>query len=304
MEEEIDNVTFAKMAEEWLQFKKTQIKESTYLNYNYIVNKRLVPQIGKLNIKQIQLYNFNGLIGILMERLSNKTVRDAIVVLKGILKFSEIKYDKDFKLELIATPKIAKKEVQIFKESETRKIKDYCLKNKNPRTIGILICTYTGLRIGELCALKWEDFNVEKRTIDVTHTMQRVYKGKKDTAVIYTTPKTQKSIRRIPISHTLWGMLKKEINSFDKEAYVLTGEREKYMEPMCLRNYYKQLLKNCDISYRKFHCLRHTFATKCIKVGMDVKSLSEILGHSNVSITLNIYVHSSIETKEYYIDKL
>lgn len=304
MEEEIENVTFAKMAEEWLQFKKTQIKESTYLNYNYIVNKRLVPQIGKLNIKQIQLYNFNGLIGKLMENLSNKTVRDVTVVLKGILKFSEIKYDKSFKLELIATPKIAKKEVEIFKENEIKKIKEYCLNNKNPRTIGILICMYTGLRIGELCALKWKDCNVMKRTIEVTHTLQRVYKGKKDTVVIYTTPKTQKSIRKIPISSALCGTLKKEINSYDKEAYILTGEIEKYMEPMCLRNYYKQLLKKCEIPYRKFHCLRHTFATKCIKVGMDVKSLSEILGHSNVSITLNIYVHSSIETKKYYIDKL
>lgn len=138
----------------------------------------------------------------------------------------------------------------------------------------------------------------------VTHTVQRVYKGKDNTEVIYTNPKTQRSVRSIPISQTLYNYLKMQNKNKNGENFILTDNKDKYMEPMCFRYSYKQILEQCAIKYKKFHCLRHTFATRCIKVGMDVKSLSEILGHSSVNVTLNIYVHSSTSTKRLFMDRL
>ena len=196
---ETESVNFNKMADEWLQFKKTQIKESTYLNYRYIVKKRLMPKLNGIKIEELMRYNYNALITELMDELSSKTVRDVEVILKGILRFSEVKYDKNFKISLIAKPVIYKKEAEIFKDAERKKLEAYCIKNVNSKTIGIFICMYTGLRIGEICALKWKDINFNQRCIMVTHTVQRVYKGKDNTEVIYTNPKTQRSVRSIPI---------------------------------------------------------------------------------------------------------
>lgn len=185
-----------------------------------------------------------------------------------------------------------------------KKIEDYCIKSEDLRDLGILLSLYAGLRIGEVCALKWENIDFENKLIDVTHTLQRVYVGKRDTKVIYTTPKTPKSIRKIPLSKLLYNRLKEVSKKYSKEAFVLTGEKEKWIEPIGFRYTYRLTLKQSKVNYKKYHTLRHTFATRCIKVGMDIKSLSEVLGHANVTITLNIYVHSSFETKNKYINRL
>lgn len=163
---------------------------------------------------------------------------------------------------------------------------------------------YTGLRIGEICALKWENFDFDNKCIKITHTLQRVYEDKKNTRVIIDNPKTKKSYRSIPIAKVLYEKLKPLSKQFTKDSFILTGEEERYVEPLGYRYTYKKILKDCKVAYKKYHILRHTFATRCIGVGMDVKSLSEILGHASVSVTLNIYVHSSFETKNKYINRL
>ena len=163
---------------------------------------------------------------------------------------------------------------------------------------------YAGLRIGEVCALKWEDIDFENRIINVTHTLQRVYVSRRNTKVIYTTPKTQKSLRKIPINNNLYVILKVFSKNYDKGDFILSGDKNKWIEPIAYRYTYKKILKSAKVTYKKYHTLRHTFATRCINVGMDVKSLSEILGHSNVTITLNTYVHSSFATKNKFINRL
>ena len=163
---------------------------------------------------------------------------------------------------------------------------------------------YTGLRIGEVCALKWKDIDFNNKILSVTHTLQRVYAGKRNTKVIYTTPKTQKSLRKIPINNNLYEILKRYSKKYSKEAFVITGDTKRYLEPIAYRYTYRTILKIAKVSYKKYHTLRHTFATRCINVGMDIKSLSEILGHANVTITLNTYVHSSMQTKNKYINRL
>lgn len=300
----INIISFSQVATEWLLFKKAKIKESTYLNYKFIIESKFIKQFGKKTLEELLEYNFNSYIEMLMETLSNKTVKDIVSTLKGILRYAEMKYDINFKLNLVSSPSIYKKEIEIFSEKERKRMEKYCFKSKESKYLGILISLYTGLRIGEICALKWEDIDFENKLINVTHTLQRVYVDKSDTKVIYTTPKTKKSIRKIPLSKVLYEKLKEISNEYPKEAFVLTGKKDKWVEPLGYRYTYKLILKQARVKYKKYHTLRHTFATRCIKVGMDMKSLSEILGHANVTITLNIYVHSSLETKNKFINKL
>lgn len=300
----LSKIKFKSLIEEWLQYKKTTIKESSYLNYKFIIETNIKKEMGEKNLEELLQYNFNLFVEQLMEKLSSKTVKDIMTVLKAILKYAEIKYDINFKISLISTPAQITNEVEVFSDKDRKKMEKYCIQSKEIRDLGVLISLYTGLRIGEVCALKWSDIDFEKKYIKVNHTLQRVYVNKRETKVLYDRPKTKKSIRKIPMAKVLYEKLKEISKKYDNEAFVLTGSTKRYYEPLGYRYIYRKILKKCDIEYKRYHQLRHTFATRCIKVGMDVKSLSEVLGHANVSITLNIYVHSSFETKNKFINKL
>lgn len=297
-------IKFKFIIEEWLQYKKTTIKESSYFNYKFIIEANIKKEMGEKNLEELLQYNFNSFVEQLMEKLSSKTVKDIMTVLKAILKYAEIKYDINFKISLISTPAQITNEVEVFNDRDRKKMEKYCIESKEIRDLGVLISLYTGLRIGEVCALKWSDIDFEKKYIKVNHTLQRVYVNKRETKVLYDRPKTKKSIRKIPMAKVLYEKLKEISKNYDNEAFVLTGSTKRYYEPLGYRYIYRKILEKCDIEYKRYHQLRHTFATRCIKVGMDVKSLSEVLGHANVSITLNIYVHFSFETKNKFINKL
>lgn len=297
-------IKFKKLTANWLLYKKHKIKESTYLNYNYIINAYLNEKFGKKRMNFFLNYDMNEFIDELEKELSNKTVRDIVLVLKSILKFAERKYGVNFKLDLISMPTTHKNELQVFNEKEVKRIERECLKSEDIRSIGVLIAVYTGMRIGEVCALKWENIDLNKKLINVERTLQRVYIEKKKTKVIITPPKTKTSERKIPIPSILYDELKKKSVNYKKEAYVLTGDENKYIEPRTFQYVYKKILEGGQVKYRNFHCLRHTFATRCVRVGMDIKSLSEVLGHSDVNITLNRYVHSSYDSKKKFMEKL
>lgn len=297
-------VSFRKVTDNWLLYKKHKIKESTYLNYSYIINTYLYKKFKKKRLSFFLNYDMNEFIDGLEKNLSSKTIRDIVLVLKSILKFAERKYNTNFKLDLITMPTSHKSELQVFNEKEIKKIERECIHSQDIRTIGILISVYTGMRIGEICALKWEHIDFSKKLINVTQTLQRVYVEKNKTKVIITPPKTKTSERKIPIPKILYDKLKCESIKYKKTAYILTGEEDKYIEPRSFQYVYKRVIKACEIKYRNFHCLRHTFATRCIRVGMDIKSLSEVLGHADVNITLNRYVHSSYDCKKKFMEKL
>ena len=301
---ELEKITFESLSNDWLEYKKPTIKESSYLNYKFTIRTKFMDKFGNKSIYFLLSYNFNIFVTELVEYLEPKTVKDIMTVLKAILKYGEIKYDINFKTSLIAIPSPSSKEVEVFKEKDRKKLENYCIDSNELKDVGVMISLYTGLRIGEVCALKWKNIDFENKCIKVTHTLQRVYEGKKKTKIIYDKAKTKKSIRTIPMAKVLYDKLKPLSKQFSKEAFVLTGDEEKYFEPLGYRYVYQNILKDCDIDYKRYHVLRHTFATRCIAVGMDIKSLSEILGHANVSITLNIYVHSSFETKNKFINKL
>ena len=233
------------------------------------------------------------------------SLKEILVRVKSILRYVKrrygINYDLDFKLGYVANIE----DLEVFNEKEIQKLYKYIITSDDIRNIGILICLYSGLRIGEVCGLKWRDIDLENKEIFVKRTVQRLYRGKKQKSeLIVTLPKTKCSMRRIPISKVLIEKLRKIKNNYSEDCFVITGSPYKHYEPLTYRHVYKQLLKQCKIPYKKFHCLRHTFATKCIRVGMDTKSLSEVLGHSNIGTTMNIYVHSNYDVKKKYIDRL
>lgn len=295
----------------WLLEKKDYIKESTYANYSNNIFNHIIPKLGnyylnELNHKVIQDFllelskngrkdNTGG--------LAEKTIKDITIIIKGSIK-KGINEDKIKHIELTFNyPKDNKEnKLYVLTKREQNKITNYVLENINSRNIGLLISLYSGIRIGELCALRWEDVDFKKNSLTINKTIQRVYikdKNKNISKVIITTPKTKNANREIPINKDFLEILKK-VKS-EKKNYILTGN-EKYIEPRTYRKYFNKILDELKIKHFNFHSLRHTFATNCISLGVDYKTVSELLGHANVNITLNLYVHPRYSQKKKCID--
>ena len=303
VKKEDDKLKFYILVEEWLENKKISIKESTYCNYIYVINKYITPTFENMLIEELQNYKFNDFVMELTEELSTKTVRDILCILKAILCYANEEYDCNIKISKIKSPKLVQGNVTILSNKEKGRLENYCIRVNT--SMGILICLNTGIRIGELCALKWKNIDLDKKILYVNNTLQRVYdKKQKKTKIIIDVPKTAKSIRQIPISNKLYEILKTIKNKYNDDNFFLTGSSEKFIEPRNYQKYFKNVLRKCRIKSYKFHTLRHTFASNCIEVGMDVKSLSEMLGHSSVEITLNKYVHSNYKLQKKYLEKL
>ena len=237
--------------------------------------------------------------------LSSKTVEDILSVLRSIIKHAKRKGivvpcdGKNINTGNISKP------IHIFSRDEQMTLSLYLVQNINSYNLGILIGLFTGLRIGEICALRWEDVSFTDQTIYVHHTLQRIQDINNNTSktrVIISTPKSKCSIRIIPIPDNFCNILKEYKKSYT--GYLLTNSEEVYIEPRSLQNNFKKALKICGIDIVNFHTVRHTFATRCIELGFDIKSLSEILGHSTVNITMNRYVHPTLELKKNNMKKL
>ena len=294
---------FRVVTEEWLKYKKNTVKKSTYYNYSYSVEKYLYPKFADQDITKIN--DYNDFIEKLTDTLAPKTVRDIITKLKEIINFYEEEHNTKLNIKKMSLPKMNKKEIQILSNKEKQKLEKYCIEQNSLKSLGILICLNTGLRIGEVCALRWENIDFESKKIHIEKTIERIYsKEENKTIVIIDTPKSITSVRTIPINSKLYNILKQIRGKSKKTDFVLTGSSEHYVEPRNYQYHFKEILKRNKVKKYKFHTLRHTFATNCIEAGMDIKSLSEILGHADVSITLNIYVHSSDKAKRKYLEKI
>lgn len=295
----------------WLLEKKDYIKESTYANYSNNIFNHIIPKLGNYYLNEL---NHKVIQNFLLELskngrkdnnggLAEKTIKDITIIIKGSIK-KGINEDKIKHIELTFNyPKDNKEnKLYVLTKREQNKITNYVLENINSRNIGLLISLYSGIRIGELCALKWEDVDFKKNCLTINKTIQRVYikdKNKNISKVIITTPKTKNANREIPINKDFLEILKK-VKS-DKKHYILTGN-EKYIEPRTYRKYFNKVLDELKIKHFNFHSLRHTFATNCISLGVDYKTVSELLGHANVNITLNLYVHPRYSQKKKCID--
>lgn len=299
-------ILVSSICEQWLEFKKQDIKESTYIKYRNIILKHIKPIIGHLYINSLQAEDMQKYALLLKNKgLSNKSVRDILSVVSAIFKYAQKigVYTDNINIEELY-PKAEKRQVRILPDDERIRFEGYLLKANDPAKFGILLALYSGMRIGEICALKWSNINLEAETISVVQTLQRLQdsENKGKTKILISEPKSQSSKRIIPIPAFLTELLRK-IKPQIPDAFLLSGNKNP-IEPKTLQNKYKSCLKDCNIPYINFHTLRHTFATRCVEVGFDIKSLSEILGHSSVGTTLNLYAHPTLEYKRNNMNKL
>ena len=300
--------TLSEFALQWLETVRNNCKSSTYAKYRNSVVKHILPELGNYQLYQIETKNINAFCHDKLQNndLSPKTVKDLLSVIKLIIKFAK-KFDVicscDFDSVSIKSNKLTVKGLTTI---QSGKIKDFLTNNINYVNIGILISFYTGIRIGELCALKFSDISFTTNTMHIDKTMQRIqnFKGDKNkTDVIISSPKSEYSIREIPVPQFIIDLIIKN-DLYRRDAYLLTGEVARFIEPRTLENKFNKIASICNIENVTFHMIRHTFASDCIEAGVDAKSLSEILGHSSVNITLNRYVHSSMEIKKMNMEKL
>ena len=298
--------TIREIAEAWKEYKRPYVKQSTMAAYVLILENHVLPEFGdndSLHEHDVQAFVLKKI----EHGLSVKSVKDILIVLKMVMKFGVknewmTHYEWDIKYPANNQPK----ELEVLSVANHRKILDYVRHNFTFMSLGIYISLSTGLRIGEICALKWSDINVADGTITVQRTIERIYvvEGeKKHTQLVINTPKTVNSCREIPMSKELLAMVKPMKKVVNGDFYVLTNE-DKPTEPRTYRNYYNRLMEKLDIPKLKYHGLRHSFATRCIEAGCDYKTVSVLLGHSNISTTLNLYVHPNMEQKKRCINKM
>ncbi len=208
---------------------------------------------------------------------------------------------KDY-FSFLSVPNLKQKEIDAFSLKEQKKIEDYCLNSNKDNYFGIVLCLYTGIRIGELLSLTWNDIDFKKRLLYVRHTLTRIKKEEK-VITILEEPKTKKSKRIIPLSSVLIHYLK-EIKNRSSSLYVISTHKNSFVSVRSYQRTYEKLLKRCNVNYKNFHVLRRTFATRALESGMDIKTLADILGHTNATITLNRYAHSMMNYKIMMMDKL
>lgn len=298
--------TINQITEEWKEEKKKYVKKSTYAAYQLLIQNHIKPYFGDLyevNEEKVQQFVFDKLDA----GLSEKTIRDIIIVLKMILKFGiKNRYLEYIQIDAKFPSKQEKKELDVLSKADQKKFMEHLRNNFTFKNLGIFICLSTGMRIGEICGLRWCDVDTAEGVIKVRHTLQRIYiiEGEtRHTELLLDTPKTANSVRDIPMSSELLKMLK-SLNKVVNENYYVISNDIKPIEPRTYRNYYKKLCKQLDIPELKFHGLRHSFATRCIESKADYKTVSVLLGHSNISTTLNLYVHPNKEQKKKTIDKM
>ncbi len=299
-------MTIKEIANLWREDKRQYVKQSTISAYALLVENHILPTFGDLMTveeENIQEYVFKKL----DEGLSVKSVKDILIVLKMILRYGEkYKWLEHRNFEIKYPTERERKDVDVLNRADHKKILDYVQANFTFRNLGIYMCLNTGLRIGEICALRWRDIDMERGVVCVRQTIQRIYVIDGDTRhteIVIDTPKTKNSIRDIPMTRELLKLIKHLKYVINDDYYILTNE-PKPTEPRTYRNYYKQFIKDLGISELKFHGLRHSFATRCIESKCDYKTVSVLLGHSNISTTLNLYVHPNMEQKKKCIDQM
>ncbi len=285
----------------WLDTQK-HIKESSYTVYSSLVNKHINTALGNMRLCDITKLKIQDFVNGLASQWEPSTVKLIYTVLKLGLDMAADNSLMPIVCKRIKLPKQKNKDVIVFDKDEQKAIENYIEKSENLNDIGILICLYTGIRIGELCALKWENIDLKRGVISIRHTLYRAksQKGKRKTEIVVTSPKSDTSVRDIPLPQ----FLSEKLKPLEKNSGFLINRNGKCIEPAVYARRYKAILKECGIRNVKFHTTRHTFATRALEIGIDVKTLSEILGHASPTVTLNIYAHSLPEHKAKEMDRL
>lgn len=298
-----EDVLFYLVADEWLATVQNTKKHATFIKYRFIYQKHIKEKIKNLALAGLdedslaQIFQDEN-----NEALSDSLQKSIACVMNQILSYAASNYHTEKIRYSNQRQKTGNKPVEILSQTEQTRLLRYLYEEMDVFKLGIVVCISTGLRVGEICALKWKDIDLERKLLYVSATVQRITVDGKETRTVLLEgePKSVCSKREIPLSDELVKLILPYYKSTEK--YVL--HKNKPLDPRTYQNKFQKYLQAADIGHKNFHCLRHTFATNCINSGADIKSLSEILGHSDVKITLNRYVHPTLETKRQHMNSL
>lgn len=295
-------MTVEELFAKWIEIKKITVKKTSLSTYIRKIETYLLPTLGNYSLSELNISIISSLIWELMGTLSTKSIIDIKIILQSALNFAHEQRLIDTKIK-IPTPQHIRPEIVTFTEIEQKKIRNHILANLNNKTFLILIALLTGMRIGELCGLKYKDI---KKICYVKTTVQRIKNLESyDTAktVLYIgSPKSRLSTRPIPLTRFVLDTFKKIYDRKLDNCYILTNSLN-VAEPKVLQRFYKKFLQDCNIDYKKFHTLRHTFSTEALKAGCDLQTIAEILGIT-VQILISTYIHSSLEEKIKCMNKM
>jgi integrase len=314
----------------WLdKYAKNKVKQSTYNNYRSYIDKRIVPIMGHiklldLNVDILQRFlNAQYAHGNLKTggQLSEKTIRNIYLMMHEAMS-QAVKNELVIKnnLEAVVLPKVQHVEMRVLNKKENHTLLKTTMKSKERYGLGVLLALKTGMRIGEICGLRWKDIDIWDKVIHIRQTLQRQEvmehrEGGAKTEIIIGPPKSEKSRRDIPLPESLIPFLKAQRkaqkenalavqDAYQNKGYVLMNEMGCYIEPRTLQDTFQRLLLEAGIEDANFHSLRHTYATRAVEKGMDIKTLSELLGHADVSTTMNRYAHSLDKHKRKMVDMM
>ena len=283
------DATVGRLSAIFLEDMEGSVKPSTLACYRRNIQCHILPALGARVAAEVTVAEINDYIQQLQEDYSPKLVREIGGLLLRIVGMAGVGYGED-----VTLPKVRQKAVEVFTEPELKQMGQVILRRPDRTGLGVLLTAYTGLRLGELCGLQWQDVDVGAGLLHIQRTVERISQTDGGTCLTVQPPKTENSERWIPIPKEMLRMLKPETKQPD--SYLLTGG-EIVPDPRAMQYRYKVLLERCGVRYRNFHCLRHSYATRCVERGVDVKSVSELLGHADVRTTLRLYVHSSMDYK-------
>ena len=298
------NKTFEEVAAMWLADKQQYVKMSTYCAYSLLLSNHLKPVFAKeqdVTEELVQAF----VLGKLQQGLSRNSVKDMLMVLKMVLKYAaKHGYMPWRQIDINFPTERRQNKVKTLTRADQRRLMDHIQANFSFMNLGIYICLSAGLRIGELCALTWDDLDTDAGVVRISKTLQRIYMNEKcRTEVIIGTPKSRNSIREIPLAKELQRLIKPLKKVVNGKFYILTNSLSP-TEPRSYRNYYRRIMQQLVLPQLKFHSLRHSFATRCIESKCDYKTVSVLLGHSSISTTLNLYVHPNLDQKKKCIERM
>jgi len=298
--------TIAQLVNLWQQDKKQYVKKSSISAYMLLIENHLLPAFGnKHNVEESEAQAF--VFQKLEQGLSHKTIKDILIVLKMVLKFgAKNKWLQLHEWDIKYPTEREKQFIEVLSRTHQKKLMQHIQEHFTFRNLGVLICLCSGMRIGEICALTWDDIDTDNGIINIRRTIQRIYiieEGIRKTELLLDTPKTKNSIREVPMNKDLIKMLKPIKKIVNSTFFVITNDARP-TEPRTYRTYYKNLMDALEMPKLKFHGLRHSFATRCIESKCDYKTVSVLLGHSNITTTLNLYVHPNLEQKKKAIDQM
>lgn len=304
-------MTFAELSEQWLLSVSHGIKESTLAHYQYTLNRYLLPVFGKCSLQMLDTQRLEmGILQVISPAdgshipLGASSSRECLTMLRRICKYAaHLRLMRSVEI-IVKLPQMEQKHTKPLSDQEQASLQTFVLQSPTARKVGLLLQMQMGLRIGEVCGLQWGDFDFKARTLTIRRTVSRIYCHVGKTKLVVQTPKTKSSGREIPIPRELVAILRTLRGRACSNTWFLSGNTEKPVEPRCYRKSIRGYLRRASVRRVHPHALRHTFATTCLQTGCDIKTLSEILGHTDANITLKRYVHSDMKRKRSEMERI